>query len=348
VSTDPSQKPEHSWASLKDEDLLTMRIRDLGLKVEGSELDARVQQLHEELATKGLIFKPKVYLGDEWFSPEGVPAIAIPFYLSHPRLKQLEQKMMLEVEGGTPNWCMKLLRHECGHCFDHAYGFSRRPKWRELFGSPNQEYHPETYRPRPYSRSYVHHLDNWYAQAHPDEDFAETFAVWLAPECDWREQYRDWPGALAKLEYIDQLAHEVARKKPKITGGPHPFNATRIARTLEKYYARRRKENATDYPDFYDRDLRRIFSGEVGLSKRDFGAARYMTRNRKLIVESVAYWTGERKYPIELLVKKLTARCESLDLRLSKNEAQTNLEIASYLATLVTHYLFTGKFKRSV
>ena len=120
------------------------------------------------------------YLGDEWFSPAGSPAIAIPFYLAHPRLKTLEMHQMLQVEGGTPEWCQQLLRHESGHAIDHAYRFSSRDDWHAVFGSPETEYSPETYQPRPYSKGFVRNLPNWYAQAHPDEDFAETFAVWLS------------------------------------------------------------------------------------------------------------------------------------------------------------------------
>ena len=133
-----------------------------------------------ELEARGLPVRPDCYLGDEWFSPEGSPVIAIPFYLAHPRLKQLELHQMLEVEGGTYEWCMQILRHECGHAYDHAYQFSSTDAWVEVFGDRDVEYQPETYRPRPYSKSFVRHLPNWYAQAHPDEDFAETFAVWLA------------------------------------------------------------------------------------------------------------------------------------------------------------------------
>lgn len=339
------------WVQLKDEDLLKLRICDLKLSLSGSELEGRVTALYQELESKGLNFRPKAYLGDEWFSPEGVCAIAIPFYLAHPRLVALEKRLMLEVEGDDPEYFQKLLRHEAGHCFDHAYRLSRRKRWEEVFGSPQKEYAPETYRPRPYSRSFVHNLGNWYAQAHPDEDFAETFATWLDPKSNWPAHYRDWPLAIKKIKYVEALAKEVGKKSPNKQSLDYrslPCNAARLTTTLEKYYAKRKREHAPDYPDFYDGDLRRIFDGEGSLSKRDFSAARFMRRHKSEIIESVSYWTGEKKYTIQSLVKKLTTRCEELDLRLGKPEAQTNLEVAAYLATLVTNYLFTGKFKRTV
>jgi hypothetical protein len=338
----------HSWTTLKDEDLLKMRICDLGLRIEDCDLQERVEQLNRELADKSLLLRPQIYLGDEWFSPEGMLAISIPFYLAHPRLKELEKTMMLDVEGGTPEWCQKLLRHEAGHCFDHGYRFSKRKKWRETFGSPEEEYAPETYHPKPYSKGFVQHLDNWYAQAHPDEDFAETFAVWLNPDEDWRKTYKGWAGALKKLTYMEQLAHDVKDLPPKGEGGSLPFQASRMKSTLAKYYAKRRKENETDYPDFYDGDLRWIFNGDPSLPKREHSAAKFLLKKRKELIDSLAYWTGERKFPIGSLVRKLHARADKLELRMGRTQAETYLHLSAYLATLVTHYLFTGKFKRRV
>ncbi len=337
-----------AWSALKDEELLELRICDLGLRIEGSHLEERVAAVQEELKAKGLKLAPQVYLGDEWFSPEGMVAIAVPFYLAHPRLVELERKIMLDVEGDSPQYFAKLLRHEAGHCFDHAYRFSRRPKWRKIFGPPDREYAPETYRPRPYSRSYVHNLQNWYAQAHPDEDFAESFAVWLDPSQDWKSEYRKWPAVLKKLNYIAALASEVRGQEPRGEGGYLPCSASRLKSTLKHYYQKRRREQAQDYPDFYDEDLARIFVGGRDQPKRDSSAARFLQKNRRAILDSVAHWTGERKFTVESLLRKFIDRCETLDLRVGKDPIAVHLEVASYLATLVMHYLFTGKFKRTV
>lgn len=340
--------PPYEWSKLSDDELLKFRIKDLGLRIPGSILEEKIQTLYQELEAKGLTLRPQIYLGDEWFSPEGMLAISIPFYLAHPKLMAMEQRQMLEVEGGTPEWCMKLLRHEAGHCFDHAFKFSKRRKWRTVFGNPEIEYAPEHYHPKPYSKSFVQHLDNWYAQSHPDEDFAETFAVWLSPNSDWKKQYKNWSSALEKLNYIEELATEVREKQPTRERGSLPFRADRMQTTLAKYYAKKRKEHATDYPDFYDEDLKRIFNGDPTLSKRDHAASRYMQKNRREIIESVSYWSGEKKYPIESLLKKLILRSEEIGLRLGRTPEDTLLQLAAYLATLVTHYLFTGRFKRNV
>jgi hypothetical protein len=334
-----------AWESLKDEELLQIRICDLGVRIEGSEVEPRVAKLHASLEAKGLSLRPKCYLGAEWLSPDGVPAICIPFYLAHPRLKQLELHQMLEVEGGTPEWCDKLMAHECGHAIDHAYRFSQRRGWRAVFGDPGREYHPEVYKPRPYSRAFVRHLPNWYAQAHPDEDFAETFAVWLAlPPERWREQYAGWK-ALEKLEYVEKLMKEARKTPPRVKGGRLIADASKLKKTLARHYAARRKLWSADYPDFYDADLRKIF-GE--LTPGDETAARFMRRYRRQIVAAVVNWTGEPKYTVDGLASKLIARAKALNLGTPRDEPALLIDIGSYLSALVTNYLHTGKFKRSV
>jgi hypothetical protein len=334
-----------AWVSLKDEELLNLRFCDLNLCIEGSELEPRVQQLYSELETRGVTLRPDCYLGDEWFSPEGVPAIAIPFYLVHPRLKALELRQMMEVEGGTPEWCMMLLRHECGHAMDHAWQFSKRKEWQQVFGSPDATYHPETYTPRPYSRGFVRHLPNWYAQAHPDEDFAETFAVWMTtPNEELRERYQGWK-ALEKIDYVDALMREAATTKPVVRRGRRISDIRRLRTTLARHYAARRKLYAEDFPDFYDADLRAIFlKGEPGTDS----AARAMRRRRAALIAAIVEWTGQRKYTVDMLIGKLTRRCQELKLPAPKDPVTLHMELAAYLAALVTNHLYTGRFKRSV
>jgi hypothetical protein len=336
---------EPHWVALKDEELLNVRICDLSVRIEGSELEKRVGEFYGELGERGVALRPDCYIGDEWFSPEGVPAIAIPFYLAHPRLKTLEMHQMMEVEGGTAEWCRMLLRHECGHAIDHAYRFSSRKDWYKVFGSPDAEYTPETYRPRPYSRSFVRHLPNWYAQAHPDEDYAETFAVWLgAPPDEWRQRYRGWK-ALDKLEYVHTLMQEAAGRPPLVTRGRRISEAQKLRKTLGRYYAARRKLYAEDFPDFYDADLRAIFeNGEPGGES----AARVMRKHRAALIESIVQWTGQRNYTVNMLVRKLIQRCQELKLPAPQEPARLHFELSAYLATLVTNHLHTGRFKRSV
>src|SRR3954463_7610596 len=201
-----------NWPELRDNDLLKLRLSALPLKLEGTVVETRIDQLKRELGERGLNFPLHFYLSDEWFTPDGEMSMAVPFYLAHPRLERLEKAQMLAVEGGEHEWCMRILRHEAGHVIDNAYKLRLGKNRRRLFGSPAQPY-PEFYDPRPYSKSFVLHLDPWYAQSHPDEDFAETFAVWLTPESNWMTRYAGWP-AIKKLEYMDELMRSLVGKQP--------------------------------------------------------------------------------------------------------------------------------------
>ena len=257
----PTTVTDFEWASWPDERLLDLRICDLKVTIEGSALEARIGELQRELDERGLTFQPHFWLSGEWFSPDGVPGVAIPFYLAHPRLEKLERAQMLEVEGGTPEWCMKILRHEAGHAIDNAYKLRTRRRRQQIFG-PSYIQYPDYYTPKPYSKSFVLHLDSWYAQSHPDEDFAETFAVWLNPRSDWRRRYHDWP-ALKKLEYMDELMKQIGPQPPLVEKRATVDPLHRIRRTLRQHYKRKAEHYALDYPDFYDRDLRRLFPQPV-------------------------------------------------------------------------------------
>jgi len=340
-----SAKPQSAdidLANLSDEELLRMRICDIKLQIRGSELESRIETFYGELAAKGISFKPICYLGDEWFCPEGGVTIAIPFYLAHPRLKKLEAKMMMEVEGDSEDWCLRLLRHEMGHVLNHAYLLGKDKPWQKLFGPPSLEY-SESFRARPYSRRFVRHLDGWYAQSHPEEDFAETIAIWLTPELDWRRQYQGWK-ALEKLEYVDKLMSELAGKPPLVFSKVKTSDAARLRSRLELHYKRRRRTYAQEFPDFFDADLRKLFV-DASASPDGERAAVFLRKNIKLILNAVSAWTGEPKFTIDRLLRALTSRCAELDLRLRAQSA--SIEITAYLAALALHYRLTGKFKET-
>src|SRR6478736_3347764 len=247
------RRAARSWTRLSDDALLGMRFCDLKLKIERTPLARRVRRLYRELDKRQISFRPHVWFSEEWFSPDGVPGIAIPFYLAHPRLMKLERKQMLEIEGGSDTECMRILRHEAGHALDTAFRLHFKRRHQQLFGSFAERY-PEFYKPKPRSRKFVLHLPAWYAQAHPAEDFAETFAVWLTPRSQWRRRYKGWP-ALRKLEYIDELMSQIAGTKPRnrIRTKVEPLSALRL--TLREHYRRKRQRYDFEWPAVYDRDL---------------------------------------------------------------------------------------------
>jgi Putative zinc-binding metallo-peptidase len=329
------------WASWTDEQLLAVRMCDLGLAIEGTPLESRIAQLNGELQARGLVC-PHYYLSDEWFTPDGVPGIAIPFYLAHPRLEKLELAQMLEVEGADYGGCMRILRHEAGHALDNAYLLRRKPTRRRLFGNPNTEY-PEYYLPKPYSRSFVHHLDHWYAQSHPDEDFAETFAVWLDPESMWSTRYAGWP-AHRKLEYMDRLMRSVARTRPKIRTKRQVDPVRKLRKTLGEHYKKKREHYGLDHPEFHDSDLHNLFSNAADYAKNP-PAAKFVRKIRKEVRSTVASYTDSYQYTIDQLLEKIIERCREQNLRLTESEAETKADFMVFLTVQTMNYLHGGRHR---
>ncbi|MFT7463564.1 MAG: hypothetical protein ACI9EF_001909 [Pseudohongiellaceae bacterium] len=301
-----------SLRGASDEHLLGLRFADLGLGLKGSWMETELQRLHGQLERRGLRFKPHAWLSTDWFSPIGVPGIAVPFYLAHPRLIRLERRLMLEVEGGPRDEFRRLLRHECGHAIQQAFRLQRRTRWRQHFGSSGEHY-PESYRPDPRSRRFVQHLRMFYAQCHPDEDFAETFAVWLGARKTWRSQYAGWP-ALKKLEYVDELMASLAGCVAPVRSRREVRNLPRLKMTLAEHYAEREERYKPRAPSRYDCDLRALFA-----AKRRHGralkAASLLKKQRAEIRRRVARWTGEHQQVLDQVLEEMILRCAELDLR---------------------------------
>ncbi len=317
------------------------RICDLGLRIEGSPLAAPVRRLYRELAAKGLErFRPDCYLTDEWGCPSGEPVIGIPFYLSDRRLARCEQELN-DLEDARE--IMMYLRHEAGHAFNYAYRLYRRLEWRHWFGPYRRPYR-DHYRPVAFSRDYVRHIAGWYAQKHPDEDFAETFAVWLTPGSRWREKYRYWP-ALAKLEYVNRVAAEAATRLPPRRRGRPDLTVRQMRMTVADFYraASREMPVAASDPGI-DADLVDIFpangtrrNGRRGTAKR---AAELVRANRKFLTDKAAYWTGVRRPAVKHLVEVIEARLRALDLPAAPQRHNEQLtELASFVTAMAMQAL---------
>ena len=297
-------------------------------------------RVRRELTNRGLRLNPHFWLADEWFSPEGVPGVAIPFYLAHPRLMRLERSQMLEVEGGSREECLRLLRHELGHAIHHAFRLHRRRRYQNVFGVSSEPY-PDYYQPNPASKRYVQHLDDWYAQSHPDEDFAETFAVWLAPRSRWRETYASWP-ALEKLEYVDELMAELAGQAPLVRSRARPYSLPRLRKTLREHYEQKRARYSVGYSNAFDRDLLRLFSDDPRHAHRET-AASFLRRHRREIRALVATATGEYQFTVDQVLKEMIGRCKELRLRVQGNERKLKLDFAIMLTVQTMHYLYRGR-----
>ncbi len=327
--------------NLTKRQLLDCRICDLQLEIKHAPLAFRIQQLYTELAWHKFRFKPHVWLSDDWFCPDGIPGVAIPFYLAHKKLTQLECAMTMDVEGGNKQWCMNLLRHETAHALLNAYQLDRRKDWQKIFGLPNKTY-PDTYWPRPYDNRFVLNLPNWYAQSHPHEDWAETFAVWLRPNSDWRQRYANWP-AIKKLLFVDKLINEI-RNKPAILKNrktEHPLSKIKI--TLREYYADKLKRYNADGPEFIDRDLYKLFGHPKKMSDKN-KASVFLLHARKDIIKSVEYWGGEYRFRINRTICQMAARCDELGLQINDQEDRIKIELVACLTMLVTSKMLKNGF----
>lgn len=338
-------------SELSEEKLLQLRLCELNIGIKGTWLEDCVNQLYRELDEKGISFKPPCYLADEWLTPDGEPVIGIAFYLAHPALMRLEKKMMLEAEGETKPWCMMLLRHETGHAINYAYKLYRRKKWQKIFGRFSKEY-GDSYRFRPYSKNFVRHLEDYYAQYHPDEDFAETFAVWLDSNSNWQQVYKGWK-VMRKLNYVDEVINEIRAKAPLVAVGKRYWEIRRMKTKLHNFYKKKMRSYADALPNFHDENLKKIFSttvknnavAEAQCQQRPLAAA-IIKKHKKTILNTVAQWTGARKYIIGGLIEAVIERCRSLSLCVQDDEAAALLRFNTYVTALVMNYLHTGGFKR--
>jgi Putative zinc-binding metallo-peptidase len=331
-STSAANRPgskRRQWWNLSDAEILQMRFCDLKLRLTESAVAAPVQRLYAELDRRGLSFRPHVWLAEEWFSPDGVPGIAVPFFLAHPRLRQLERRMVQQVEGGNQNWLMRILRHEAGHAIDTAYGLRKTATWRAVFGSASTPY-PTRYVARPGSRRFVQHLGEWYAQSHPTEDFAETFAVWLKPGSDWRRSYESWP-ARKKLIYVDELMKQIGTRATRIYTRQHIESLAENQRTLSEHYAQRLRSHNTWNRSLVDELLLRAFVHRPR-SSRSVRAATLLRAHKPALVSSAVRGLKVDRYSVFQMLRVIITRADQLGLfpRGSQREA-----LASARATLL-------------
>ena len=320
--------------------LLPQRISQLGLKLEGSPVERYAKMLYRELERKGLThFRPRCYLTDEWGCPSGEPIIGIPFYLADPKLARLGKEIDdLEDEREIRMY----LRHEAGHAFNYAYKLYATAEWRELFGPFNRPYR-EHYRPVPFDRRFVRHIEGWYAQKHPDEDFAETFAVWLTPRSRWRARYRGWP-AMRKLRYVDRMARALGGTEPPVRLASTDITVEEMDMTVEEFFRANQPEATpvdvgleNDLPDFFVRKGRR--------TKGIRPAWELVREHRVDLINKIEYWTGVRRSVVRALVDGIGETAERLQLYVETKAERTSLvELTTYATTLSMNYLARGSF----
>jgi hypothetical protein len=323
--------------------LLSARISDLGLRVEGSRLEPLVAELHRELESAGMDFKPRVYLSDEWGCPNGVPLIGVPFYLVDDRLLSLERELLDDIETETDPEILAYLRHEAGHAFNYAYRLYEQKEWHDLFGPYSRPY-LDHYVPTPFSRAYVRHISGWYAQKHPDEDFAETFAVWLTPGSNWRSEYAGWE-CLPKLEYVETIVARLGRTAPLVQA--EYDESADLAHPLSEHFSRFGHGAAGPaIPNHFDGDLKHLFARSPQLDDGEAApASQLFAELRRRECAALGYWTGLSDALIRALLTHLSERAQALGLRYAKSQRELLvIELSSYLTALCMNRLYKGDF----
>ncbi len=309
-------------------------IRDLRLSIAGTDLEAVLAEFERELARAGLRkVRPRFYLSTEWGVPFGTVAVAIPFYLARRDLTDLHARHAGHVEGVGRADILRYLRHEMGHVVNYAYRLYETPEWVRLFGDINRPY-VEEYRPEPFDPRYVRHLPGWYAQKHPDEDWAETFAVWLTPGRDWRAEYARRPAALAKLEYCDRTLAELAGRDPPVIADEPDEDVGELTYSLEEYY-RALALPAVEFAPGLEGALRSAFEdlAPAGEGSAARPVAELIGRLERDLTAEVYRWTGHFPERTRLLLRHLAERAGQLRLAYTP-ERETAAVVA--LTTLVT------------
>jgi hypothetical protein len=322
-------------------------LRDLGLRIAGTELEPIVTEFVRELDRAGVRrVRPHFYLSTEWGVPFGTVAIAIPFYLARPDLKALHAERAGFVEGVSRADILRYLRHEMGHVVNYAYKLYDDPQWVEQFGSITQPYEEE-YRPEPFSRRFVRHLPAWYAQKHPDEDWAETFAVWMTPGRDWRAEYAGWPTALAKLGYCDRRMAELADRPPLVDDVELDADVGEMGTTLDELYG----DPAVDaaMPPGLDGALQGIFEDpgapEGAVLPPRKSAAELIRRLRNELSAEVYRWTGHFPERTRPLVEYLAKRAGELQqVYPADREEQVVVALTALVTALAMNYVARGSY----
>jgi hypothetical protein len=340
----PANEPAFQEAKLG-----STRLQDLGLSLTGSPLEPIIQEFEAELRRVGIgRVRPRFYLSTEWGVPFGTVAIAIPFYLARPDLTALHFQRAGYVEGLSRWDILRYLRHEMGHVVNYAYRLYEQEEWIKHFGSITQPYEEE-YRPEPFSRRYVRHLNGWYAQKHPDEDWAETFAVWMTPNLDWRAEYGDWPAARAKLEFCDTTLASLAERDPLVTAVDLDEDVQGLGYSLDQFYKNLAPVRG-DLPPGLDGAMRTIFEDlapqedDAAHSSR-LRASELVGRLEHQLVANIYRWTGHFPERTHSLLQHLAVRADQLQLVYPPaRELDAGIALTTLVTALAMNYVHRGTY----
>lgn len=336
-------------------ELLTTPLSRLDISLDEGPLGKAIAVARDDLHRVGLRrLTLNFYLSTGYGTVEGTTNIALGFYDTNRYLRELHREYRRWLY--SPQDILATVRHELGHAFCYAYKLYRRKDFRETFNVRGHFFrsYPLTnryvIRANPYSRDFVNPMGDHYAQKHPDDDFAETFAVWLSPRRTWKRKYRRFPGAMKKLRFVDRVVAELRRSPPEIENDPDLLDEQVEDQTITvaqflKARTTRYRRLATGY---VDPDLRRMFrraSARTRNSSTFVPAAQFIRANRPLIINRVGAWIRVDPMAIRDLVEKCHDRARDLDLVLKGQDEEGHLlAFTSYIAARCQYYAIYGRY----
>jgi hypothetical protein len=330
-----------AWNKRRDK-LLNTPINKLGLRINKPPLTNCIRNLYGELETKGISFRPPCYLSNGWGCPDLVPIIGIPFYLASPELSRLHAELGYDVE--NKRIITRTLRHEAGHAVNYAYRLYDRPEWRRIFGPINKAY-DDHYIPNPFSKQHVMHVKHYYAQKHPDEDFAEAFAVWLTPGGAWKRLYAGTP-VMEKLLYVGKISAEIAKMKPVIKSSEKDIPVEEMQFTLLEYYGVTPEQHKRETAAYLEEVLSEIFTTPAP-GVKTIPAAQFIRRYREELVARISFWAGVDRIKVKQIFNTFAVAAERLGLRAPlKGQQSMLIDLTSLLTFYVYNYIYTKKVFR--
>ena len=240
---------------------------------------------------------------------------------------------------------MMLLRHEAGHGVNYAYRLYKDPEWVDVFGRFSRPYR-DTFQPNPFSRHFVRHIvhhqyGRTYAQKHPDEDFAETFAVWLTPRSSWRRRYHNWP-AIRKLHYVHRLMRSLQGKEPLCTEGRLYMPVEEMRMPLAEHYGQRAERYREAAQGYVDDKLHEVFPAVRGRDLLSAGAL--LRKHRRELLLRVSRWSSLDEREVETILAKLEDRADALDLEYRKGQALIKvLDVTALATALAMDFAYMGR-----
>ncbi|HOK39797.1 MAG TPA: putative zinc-binding metallopeptidase [bacterium] len=345
-----TKKSLYNLETIKSE-LLNTPINKLGLKIEGSILEQAIDEVYKEIEENEIILRPNFYLSDSYGCCEGTANIGLAFWDANEILREIVYEVKKKKR--SYDQLLNLIRHEFGHAFCYSYKLYRENDFRELFEVEGNFFrtYPDhnNYKPNPWSRNYVNPDGDYYAQKHPDDDFAETFAVYLNKNEDWRSIYKNRKGALRKIFFVKSVIRKYGKLEPFVLNNPHELHIpiSELDMTVADFLKCSKRKYLKNASGFVDFDLKKIFkkNHKKYKSKYKFAVELIKENKQALIKKFIGLYNLKSKYIISDLIEKIENRLNILELVFKKvDEDNKLLDLTMYISKLVNNYLLTESY----